>query len=77
MHDWQYVLWILGTLAKIDDYEAKAFFYDMSDRIDGFLRYLINRPDKLLFTKNVDALGHVYLEVIEIAKSYPMVDSEI
>ena len=49
MHDWQYVLWILGTLAKIDDYEAKAFFYDMSDRIDGFLRYLINRPDKVLF----------------------------
>jgi len=49
LHDWQYVLWILGTLAKIDDYEAKAFFYDMSDRIDGFLRYLINRPDKVLF----------------------------
>ena len=49
----------------------------MSDRIDGFLRYLINRPDKLLFTKNVDSLEHVYLKVIEIAKSYPMVDSEI
>ena len=57
--------------------KRRLFFYDMSDRIDGFLRYLINRPDKVLFTKNVDALGHVYLKVIEIAKSYPMVDSEI
>lgn len=53
--------------------KRRLFFYAMSDRIDGFLRYSINRPDKVLFTKNVD----VYLKVIEIAKSYPVVDSEI
>ncbi|MEE8239155.1 MAG: hypothetical protein V3R13_03610 [Nitrososphaerales archaeon] len=57
--------------------KRKLFSYAISDGIDGFLRYSINRPDKVLFTKNVDALGHVYLKVIEIAKSYPMVDSEI
>lgn len=57
--------------------KRRLFFYATSDRIDGFLRYSINRPDKVFFTKNVDALGHVYLKVIEIAKSYPMVDSEI
>ena len=57
--------------------KRRLFFYATSDRIDEFLRYSINRPDKVLFTKNVDALGHVYLKVIEIAKSYPMVDSEI
>ncbi|MEE8186416.1 MAG: hypothetical protein V3T99_02000 [Nitrososphaerales archaeon] len=56
--------------------KRRLFFYAMSDRIDRFLRYSINRPDKVAFTKNV-ALGHVYLKVIAIDKGHPMVDSEI
>ncbi len=67
--------WVLGTFAKIDDYEEDPlFFYTFSDTIDGFIRYSINRPDKVLFTKNVDAPGHLYRKVIGIAGMHPLVD---
>jgi len=68
--------WIIGTFARIDDYEeASIFFYaKMEDQPrSGFVKY---SPDKLAetsFVKKTDEHGFYYIKVVRLMQAHPLV----
>jgi hypothetical protein len=68
--------WIIGTFARIDDYEeASIFFYaKMKEKPQsGFVKY---SPDKLAetsFVKKTDEHGFYYIKVVRLMQPHPLV----
>jgi hypothetical protein len=69
--------WILGSFARLDDYEeASLFFYTrMKDEPQtGFVRYSAARVGDTAFSKKTDEHGYIYVKVIKLAEQHPLVE---
>jgi hypothetical protein len=68
--------WIIGTFARIDDYEeASVFFFARANEApkSGFVRY---SPDKLAetaFVTRTDEHGYYYIKVVRLDEPHPLV----
>ncbi|MDA4125380.1 MAG: hypothetical protein OK438_08065 [Thaumarchaeota archaeon] len=67
--------WVLGTFARIDDYEeASIFFYTHSDaEPSGFLRYSYDKITETTFVKRTDEPGFHYIKVVRLSQPHPLV----
>jgi hypothetical protein len=67
--------WILGTFARIDDYEeASIFFYTRAKgEPSGFLRYSYDKITETTYVKRTDEPGFHYIKVVKLASPHPLV----
>jgi hypothetical protein len=67
--------WVLGTFARIDDYEeASIFFYTHSSaEPSGFLRYSYDKVTEATFVKRTDEPGYHYIKVVRLSAPHPLV----
>jgi hypothetical protein len=67
--------WVLGTFARIDDYEeASIFFYTHSSvEPSGFLRYSYDKITETTFVKRTDEPGFHYIKVVRLSQPHPLV----
>ncbi len=67
---------VVGTFARIDDYEeASIFFYaSVSDEPLGFLRYSYDRITETMYVKKTDEPGYHYIKVVRLAGPHPLVE---
>lgn len=67
--------WVLGTFARIDDYEeASIFFYAHSkEEPSGFLRYSYDKITETSYVKRTDEPGYHYIKVVKLAEPHPLV----
>jgi hypothetical protein len=69
--------WVIGTFARIDDYEEASLFFYLKAKeqpTSGFVRYA---PDKIVETKFVaktDEHGFYYIKVVRLDETHPLVD---
>lgn len=69
--------WVIGTFARIDDYEeASIFFYwkTKEQPTSGFVRY---KPDKIGdtgFVSKTEEHGYNYVKVVKLAEKHPLVE---
>ncbi|MDG6902062.1 MAG: hypothetical protein JRM80_08895 [Nitrososphaerota archaeon] len=68
--------WVLGTFARIDDYEeASIFFYCRpGEEPSGFLRYTYDRVTEATYVKRTDEPGYHYIKVVKLTATHPLVD---
>jgi hypothetical protein len=68
--------WIIGTFARIDDYEEASIFFFAKTKEEpqsGFVRY---SPDKLAetsFVRKTDEHGFYYIKVVRLSEPHPLV----
>ena len=67
--------WVVGTFARIDDYEeASIFFYTQVDEEpSGFLRYSYDKITETTYVKRTDEPGFHYIKVVKLAGAHPLV----
>lgn len=67
--------WIVGTFARIDDYEeASIFFYTKSkEEPSGFLRYSYDKITETTYVKRTDEPGFHYIKVVKLVQPHPLV----
>lgn len=67
--------WLIGTFARIDDYEeASIFFYTRSKEApSGFLKYSYDKITETAFIKRTDEPGYHYIKVVKLAQPHPLV----
>ena len=67
--------WLIGTFARIDDYEeASIFFYVHSkEEPSGFLRYSYDKITQTAYVKRTDEPGYHYIKVVKLAAPHPLV----
>jgi hypothetical protein len=67
--------WLVGTFARIDDYEeASIFFYTRSkEEPSGFLRYSYDKITETTYVKRTDEPGFHYIKVIGLVGPHPLV----
>ena len=67
--------WVVGTFARIDDYEeASIFFYARSeDTPTGFVKYSYDKITESSFVKRTDEPGYHYIKVVKLAEPHPLV----
>lgn len=67
--------WIIGTFARIDDYEeASIFFYTHAhEEPSGFLKYSYDKITETAFVKRTDEPGFHYIKVVKLAEPHPLV----
>jgi hypothetical protein len=68
--------WVLGTFARIDDYEeASIFFYArLKEEPSGFLKYTYDRIAETTYVKRTDEPGFHYIKVVKLMKAHPLVE---
>lgn len=68
--------WVLGTFARIDDYEeASIFFYcRLKDEPSGFLRYTYDRVAEATYVRRTDEPGYHYIKVVKLSGKHPLVE---
>jgi hypothetical protein len=68
--------WVLGTFARIDDYEeASIFFYTrVKEEPSGFLRYTYDRVAETTYVKRTDEPGYHYIKVVKLMGPHPLVE---
>ncbi len=69
--------WIIGSFARLDDYEeASLFFYTSVDTEPehGFVRYAPSRVGDTAFSRRTDEHGFIYVKVIKLAEKHPLVE---
>ncbi|MDG6963448.1 MAG: hypothetical protein JRN16_07020 [Nitrososphaerota archaeon] len=68
--------WVLGTFARIDDYEeASIFFYTKAkEEPSGFIRYTYDRIAETTYVKRTDEPGYHYIKVVKLAGRHPLVE---
>jgi len=68
--------WVVGTFARIDDYEeASIFFYTRAkDEPSGFLRYSYDKITETTYVKRTDEPGFHYIKVVKLTAPHPLVD---
>jgi hypothetical protein len=67
--------WVMGTFARIDDYEeASIFFYTRAkEEPSGFLRYSYDKITETTYVKRTDEPGYHYIKVVKLVGSHPLV----
>ncbi|MGP8056218.1 MAG: hypothetical protein ACLP9K_01225 [Nitrososphaerales archaeon] len=67
--------WVIGTFARIDDYEeASIFFYTRSEVVPtGFVRYSYDKITETAFVRRADEPGYHYIKVVKLAEPHPLV----
>ncbi|MDG6901744.1 MAG: hypothetical protein JRM80_07260 [Nitrososphaerota archaeon] len=68
--------WIIGTFARIDDYEeASIFFYWRSSQqpVSGFIRYASDKIGDTGFVGKTEEHGYQFVKVIKLAEKHPLV----
>jgi hypothetical protein len=68
--------WIVGTFARIDDYEeASIFFYThVKEEPSGFLRYSYDKIAETTYVKRTDEPGFRYIKVVKLTSPHPLVE---
>jgi hypothetical protein len=69
--------WVVGTFARIDDYEeASLFFYANFEKEppSGFVRYATTKVGDTAFSRRIDEHGYIYVKVIKLAEPHPLVE---
>lgn len=68
--------WVVGTFARIDDYEeASIFFYtNVKEEPSGFLRYSYDKITETTYVKRTDEPGFHYIKVIKLTGAHPLVE---
>jgi hypothetical protein len=68
--------WVLGTFARIDDYEeASIFFYTRGkEEPSGFLRYSYDKITETTYVKRTDEPGYHYIKVVKLTAPHPLVE---
>lgn len=68
--------WVLGTFARIDDYEeASIFFYArVKEEPSGFLRYTYDRVAETTYVRRTDEPGYHYIKVVKLTGPHPLVE---
>ncbi|MDG6985725.1 MAG: hypothetical protein JRM73_03155 [Nitrososphaerota archaeon] len=68
--------WVIGTFARIDDYEeASIFFYArVKEEPSGFLRYNYDRITETTYVKRTDEPGFHYIKVVKLTAPHPLVE---
>lgn len=67
--------WVIGTFARIDDYEeASIFFYTRNnDAPTGFVKYSYDKITESTFVRRTEEPGYHYIKVIKLAEPHPLV----
>ncbi|QQG49230.1 MAG: hypothetical protein HY247_02655 [archaeon] len=68
--------WVIGTFARIDDYEeASIFFYTKAKEAptSGFVRYSPDKIAETSFVTRTDEHGYYYIKVVKLDAPHPMV----
>ena len=67
--------WVMGTFARIDDYEeASIFFYTkVKDEPSGFLRYSYDKITETTYVKRTDEPGYHFIKVVKLVQPHPLV----
>ena len=68
--------WIIGTFARIDDYEeASIFFYWRSSQPpgSGFIRYASDKISDTGFVTKTEEHGYQYVKVVRLSEKHPLV----
>jgi hypothetical protein len=67
--------WVIGTFARIDDYEeASIFFYTRSKEAPtGFVKYSYDKITETAFVRRTDEPGYHYIKVVKLAEPHPLV----
>jgi hypothetical protein len=67
--------WVVGTFARIDDYEeASIFFYTKcNEDPTGFVKYSYDKITESTFVKRTDEPGYHYIKVVKLAEPHPLV----
>ncbi len=68
--------WILGTFARIDDYEeASIFFYAKTNKEPsaGFMKYAPDKISETDYTKKTSEHGFQYIKVVRLAEPHPLI----
>lgn len=67
--------WVIGTFARIDDYEeASIFFYTRNkDAPTGFVKYSYDKIIESAFVRRTDEPGYHYIKVVKLAEPHPLV----
>jgi len=68
--------WIIGTFARIDDYEeASLFFYlkTKSEPASGFVKYAPDKISETKFVEKTDEHGFYYIKVVRLDEPHPLV----
>jgi hypothetical protein len=68
--------WVVGTFARIDDYEeASIFFYTrVKEEPSGFLRYSYDKITETTYVKRTDEPGYHYIKVVKLTAQHPLVE---
>jgi hypothetical protein len=68
--------WVVGTFARIDDYEeASIFFYTRTkEEPSGFLRYSYDKITETTYVKRTDEPGYHYIKVVKLTEPHPLVE---
>ncbi len=68
--------WLIGTFARIDDYEeASIFFYTKTKGAptSGFVKYSPDKISETAFVSRTDEHGFYYIKVVKLAQAHPLV----
>lgn len=68
--------WIIGTFARIDDYEEASIFFYARTREEpqsGFVRYAPDKLSETSFVRKTDEHGFYYIKVVRLSQQHPLV----
>jgi len=68
--------WVIGTFARIDDYEEASLFFFMKTKEEpasGFVRYSPDKIAETKFVKKTDEHGFYYIKVVRLDEKHPLV----
>jgi len=67
--------WLVGTFARIDDYEEASifFFARTKEEPSPFLRYSYDKITETTYVKRTDEPGFHYIKVVKLAAPHPLI----
>lgn len=68
--------WVVGTFARIDDYEEASIFFYWRSKLppaSGFIRYASDKIPETGFVTKTEEHGFQYVKVVKLAEKHPLV----
>jgi len=68
--------WVIGTFARIDDYEEASLFFYLKTKEEpssGFVRYAPDKISETRFVQKTDEHGFYYIKVVKLKETHPLV----
>jgi hypothetical protein len=68
--------WVIGTFARIDDYEEASLFFYMraqAEPVSGFVKYSPDKIGETAFVVKTDEHGFYYIKVVKLDDRHPLV----